>query len=67
MKVIAVRAAAGAPAEKTALPPRLGASRFASGHDRRGRIVLSGNVYDDQLKLRADLGNPYPAIARVRG
>ncbi|RKQ88153.1 beta-propeller uncharacterized protein DUF5122 [Solirubrobacter pauli] len=35
--------------------------------DDRGRIVLAGNVYNDQFALREDLGDPYPAIARLKG
>lgn len=35
--------------------------------DDRGRIVLAGNVYDDEFELREDIGSPYPAIARLKG
>ena len=35
--------------------------------DDRGRIVAAGNVYDTDYIDREDYGNPYPAIARLRG
>ena len=35
--------------------------------DDRGRIVLAGEVYDDDYELRDDLGKSYPAIARLHG
>ena len=35
--------------------------------DDRGRIVLAGEVYDDDYELRDDLGKTYPAIARLHG
>ena len=35
--------------------------------DDRGRIVIAGEVYDDDYELRDDLGKSYPAIARLHG
>lgn len=35
--------------------------------DVRGRIVVAGNVYGSDYIDREDYGNPYPAIARLRG
>ena len=35
--------------------------------DDRDRIVVAGEVYDDEYELRDDLGRSYPAIARLRG
>ena len=35
--------------------------------DARGRIVLAGNAYDSEFVDREDYGNPYPAIARLKG
>ena len=35
--------------------------------DDRDRIVLAGNVYDNEYVDREDYGSPYPAIARLKG
>ena len=35
--------------------------------DARDRIVLAGNVYDNEYVDREDYGSPYPAIARLKG
>lgn len=35
--------------------------------DDRGRIVVAGRAYDTEFELREDIGNPYPAIARLKG
>ena len=35
--------------------------------DDRDRIVVAGQVYDDEYEIRDDQGNPYPAIARLKG
>ena len=35
--------------------------------DDRGRIVIAGQVYDEEYGIRDDQGQPYPAIARLKG
>ena len=35
--------------------------------DRRGRIVVAGEAFDDDFFIREDVGKPYPAIARLKG
>jgi hypothetical protein len=35
--------------------------------DDRDRIVVAGQVYDDEYDIRDDQGRPYPAIARLKG
>jgi uncharacterized delta-60 repeat protein len=35
--------------------------------DRRGRIVLAGTVYDNNIYIREDLGKSYFAVARLKG
>ncbi|MBE2320813.1 hypothetical protein DVA67_032945 [Solirubrobacter sp. CPCC 204708] len=51
-------------------PAGIDIGRSTIGHiavDRRGRIVVAGNVYDEDFEYREDIGNPYPAIARLHG
>jgi hypothetical protein len=63
--------------------PRLGVRRFQLGAqkgvqiigsepravaiDARGRIVLAGGAYDDNVEIREDLGRSYFAAARLKG
>jgi hypothetical protein len=35
--------------------------------DDRGRIVVAGQSYDEESGIREDEGQPYPAIARLKG
>jgi uncharacterized delta-60 repeat protein len=44
-----------------------GSSIGAVAIDRRGRIVVAGEVFDEDFVDREDQGNPYPAVARLKG
>ena len=45
----------------------VGASADHVAIDDRGRIVVAGQSYDDELMTRDDQGRAYPAIARLKG
>ncbi|RKQ88151.1 putative delta-60 repeat protein [Solirubrobacter pauli] len=35
--------------------------------DQRDRILVAGTAYNDDVAIREDFGEPYPAIARLKG